>query len=104
MTYTIVRRTGEFGLRLALGARPRDVTRTVLRETMVMFVVGVAVGVPMALGAVRLIKSRLVGVGLLDPVTLGVALLVLGGSALFAGCRPASRAARVAPQEALRRE
>jgi predicted permease len=104
MTYTIVRRTGEFGLRMALGARPWDVTRMVLRETMLLFVVGVAVGIPVALGAVRMMKSQLVGVGLLDPVTLAVALVVLGGSALFAGYRPASRAARVAPQEALRRE
>jgi predicted permease len=104
MTYTIVRRTSEFGLRMALGARPWDVTRMVLRETMVLFVVGALVGVPAALGAVRLIESQLVGVGLLDPVTLRVAQLVLGGSALFAGYRPASRAARVAPQEALRRE
>ena len=104
MTYTIVRRTSEFGLRMALGARPWDVTRMVLRETMVLFAVGAAVGVPAALGAVRLIESQLVGVGVLDPVTLLAALTVLGGSALFAGYRPASRAARVAPQEALRRE
>ena len=104
MTYTIVRRTSEFGLRMALGARPGDVTRMVLRETMVLFAVGAVVGIPAALGAVRLIESQLVGVGVLDPVTLLVSLAVLGGSALFAGYRPASLAARVTPQEALRRE
>jgi predicted permease len=104
MTYTIVRRTSEFGLRMALGARPSDVTRMVLRETMTLFVVGVVVGLPAALGAVRLIEHQLVGVGLVDPPTLAVALVVLGASAALAGYRPASRAARVAPQTALRQE
>ena len=104
MTYTIVRRTREFGLRMALGARPSDVTRMVLRETMTLFAVGVALGLPAALGAVRLIESQLVGVGVVDPLTLATALLVLGASAALAGYRPASRAAHVAPQIALRQE
>jgi len=104
MTYTIVRRTREFGLRMALGARPGDVTRMVLRETMALFLIGAAVGIPAALGSVRLIKHQLVGVGVVDPLTIATALVVLGASAALAGYRPASRAAHVAPQIALRQE
>jgi predicted permease len=102
MTYTIVRRTSEFGLRMALGAQPADVTRMVLREAMTLYLVGIAAGLPIALGAVRLIRHQLVGVAPVDPPTIVVALLVLGASAALAAYQPASRAARVAPQVALR--
>ena len=94
MSYTIVRRTGEFGLRIALGARPGDVTRLVLRESLSLFLVGAAVGLPVAVGAVRLLRGQLVGVGLVDPPSIAAALLVLAASAAAAGYRPASRAAR----------
>jgi predicted permease len=104
MTYTIVRRTGEFGLRMALGARPADVTRMVLRESLTLFALGAAVGLPVALGAARLLRNQLVGVGLVDLPTLAIALAVLAASVVAAGYRPASRAARVAPQVALREE
>jgi predicted lysophospholipase L1 biosynthesis ABC-type transport system permease subunit len=102
MTYAIARRRGEFGIRLALGARPADVTQLVLRESLTLFAVGAALGLPAALAAARLVRHQLVGVGVVDLPTLGVALLVLGATAAVAGYRPASRAARVAPQSALR--
>jgi ABC-type antimicrobial peptide transport system permease subunit len=104
MTYAIARRTTEFGLRIALGARPSDVTRMVLRETMVLFLVGTAIGIPMALGVAALLRHQLVGIGLVDPPTLIIALVVLAASAGLAGYRPASRAGRVAPQTAIRWE
>jgi predicted permease len=102
MTYAIVRRTGEFGLRMALGARPRDVTRLVLRETLTLVALGAAAGVPAALGAARLLRHQLVGVGLVDPPTLIATLAGLSAVAAVAGYRPARRAARSSPQEALR--
>jgi len=101
MTYTIARRTSEFGLRMALGARPWDVTRMVLRETMGLVVVGAAVGIPAALGVARLLRHQLVGVGLVDPPTLAATLAVLATVAAVAGYRPASRAAQASPQSAL---
>ena len=101
MTYAIVRRTNEFGLRMALGARPTDVTRLVLRETLTVVAVGAVLGVPAALGAGRLLRHQLVGVGLVDVPTLATALAVLGMTAAVAGYRPARRAARVSPRQAL---
>ena len=104
MTYTTVRRTGEFGLRMALGAGPAELTRMVLRETMVLILVGAVIGVPAAVAAGRLLRSQLVGVGVVDIPSLAAALGVLAASAALAGYRPASRAARVQPQVALSRE
>jgi predicted lysophospholipase L1 biosynthesis ABC-type transport system permease subunit len=104
MTYAIARRTSEFGLRIALGARPSDVTRMVLRETMVLFLLGTAIGMPVALAVAALLRHQLVGIGLIDPPTLIIAFVVLGASAGLAGYRPASRAGRVAPQTAIRWE
>jgi hypothetical protein len=104
MTYTIVRRTSEFGLRIALGARPEDVMRMVLRETMGLFLLGSAIGLPLALAAARLVRHQLMGVGLVDVPSLAAAVVVLGASAALAGYRPARRAAGIDPQIALSRE
>ena len=65
---------------------------------------GVLVGVPLALGATRLLRSQLFGVGTVDPPSIGAALGVLALSAAIAGYLPAARAARVGPTEALRAE
>jgi predicted permease len=104
MTYAIVRRTSEFGLRIALGARPEDVTRMVLRETMGLFLLGCAIGLPLAMAIARLLRQQLVGVGLVDLPSLAIAVAVLGASASLAGYRPARRAAGIDPQVALSRE
>jgi predicted permease len=102
MSYTIVRRTSEFGLRAALGALPADVSRMVLRETLGVVLLGIVVGAVPALAVARLLRHQLFGVSVLDPLSIGVALAVLLTAALLAGLMPAARASRVAPLVALR--
>jgi predicted permease len=104
MTYTTLRRTSEFGVRMALGADGARVRRMVLREAMALVAGGALVGVPLALAATRLLESQLFGVGAVDPTSIAVALGVLVASAAVAGYLPAARAARVGPIEALRAE
>ena len=104
MMYTTLRRTGEFGVRMALGADGAQVGRMVLREAMTLVVVGALVGVPLALAATRLLRSQLFGVGTVDAPSIVAALGVLLLSAAIAGYLPAARAARVGPTEALRAE
>jgi len=102
MTYATSRRTSEFGLRMALGAEPADVTRLVLGEAMLLVVGGLSIGMPAALGAMRLLQHQLFEVGLLDWPSIVLSLVVLGASAAIAGYVPARRAARVGPLVALR--
>jgi ABC-type antimicrobial peptide transport system permease subunit len=102
MMYATLRRTSEFGLRMALGAEPRTVRRMVLGEAMVLVVGGAIVGLPLALAATRLLRNQLFGVGSVDIPSIAVALVVLAVSAGVAGWLPARRAARVGPLEALR--
>lgn len=104
MTYLTGRRTGEFGLRLALGAQPGAVTRMVLGEVSSVVVVGAAVGLPAALASGMLFRHQLFGVGLVDVPSLVAACAVLAVAAALAGWLPARRAARVAPFVALREE
>ncbi len=104
MAYTVSRRTREIGIRMALGARPISVLWQVLRETLLLVLFGLAVGVPSALGLARLIHSLLFGVGAGDPTAMGGAMLVLAAIAVFAGFLPARRAAQVDPMIALRYE
>ena len=104
MTYTTLRRTGEFGVRMALGAEGAQVRRMVLREAMTLVAGGALVGVPLALVGTRLLRSQLFGVGTVDPPSIAAALVVLAVSAAVAGYLPAARAARVGPTEALRAE
>jgi predicted lysophospholipase L1 biosynthesis ABC-type transport system permease subunit len=102
MMYATLRRTSEFGLRMALGAEPRTVGRMVLGEAMALVVGGAIVGLPLAIAATRLLRSQLFGVGPMDLPSIVVALAVLTASAGVAGWLPARRAARVGPLEALR--
>jgi len=104
ISYAALRRTSEFGLRVALGAEPVNVTVMVLGEALLLTAVGVAGGVPVALAGARILRSQLFGVGLFDPLSLAGAVLVLAASAALAGLIPALRASRVAPLEALRAE
>src|SRR5205085_2063806 len=72
MTYAVTRRTAEIGLRVAVGAQRGDVVRMVLRDAMGVVVAGVVVGVPVSLGAGRLLQAQLYGVGARDPLALSV--------------------------------
>jgi predicted permease len=102
MSYSISRRTSEIGLRMALGASQRDVLAMVLRETMLLVAVGIAIGLAASFAAGSLIQSALEGVGATDPLAITSAVAILLGTAAFAGWAPARRAARIDPMHALR--
>jgi ABC-type antimicrobial peptide transport system permease subunit len=101
-SYAASRRTGEIGIRMALGADRDDVIRMVLREALMLMAAGLAIGLPAALLASRLTVARLVGVSATDPATLGGALLVMLIAGVCAAIVPAVRASRVDPVRALR--
>jgi predicted permease len=104
MSYMVVRRTNEIGIRMALGARHGDVLNMVLKESLTLVLAGIAIGVPIALAVTRLIANRLFGVGAGDPVVIGSVVLLMTAVATLAGFLPARRAARVDPLVALRHE
>jgi predicted permease len=104
MAYATLRRTGEFGLRLALGARAGDVSRLVLRDAVALVAGGVALGLPASLAGASVLRSQLFGVGVVDAPSIALAVAALAAAAALAAYLPAARAARVAPLEALRAE
>ena len=104
MSYTVARRTREIGIRIALGAERRTVVWLVLREVVVLVAIGLAIGVPAALGLSRLVSSQLFGLSARDPLTLMLAVAVLAIVGAAAGYLPARRAASVEPVRALRYE
>jgi putative ABC transport system permease protein len=104
VAYAVTQRTGEFGVRVALGARRGDITALVLRQGIRLTALGAAAGVVGAVTVGRLLRERLYGVEPLDFPTLGVVGALLGAAALLACWVPARRAARVDPVEALRSE
>jgi predicted permease len=104
MSYTVTRRTREIGIRVALGAQWKNVLWIVLRETLVLALFGIAIGIPSAILATRLIASMLFGISAGDlPTIAGVSLLLLL-VALFAGFLAARRASVVDPMVALHTE
>ena len=103
-SYLVSQRTREIGVRLALGADPRRVTRLVVWEGMRVAAVGVVVGVVGAILTTRMASSLLYGVSPRDPATITVVALLLLGVAAIANYLPARRAARVDPLVALREE
>ena len=104
MSYSVARRTNEIGIRMALGARSQDVLRLVMRESMTLVVVGIVIGIAVALGASRLIKTLLFGLVPTDVLSLSGAILVMIAVSAFAGYLPARRASRVDPMVALHQE
>jgi ABC-type antimicrobial peptide transport system permease subunit len=102
LAYMVEQRTGEIGLRMALGADRRRVIAMVLRGGLMQIGIGLAIGIPAAIGAGRLMTTQLYGVKPWDPVILGVAVVMLGLAALLASAIPARRAAGVDPMVALR--
>jgi len=104
MTYNVVRRTNEFGIRLALGAQTSGVLWMVLRESLLLLGIGIVLGIPVTLAASRAIQSQLFGLKSSDPSTMLVAILVIAIVTLAAAYFPARRATRIDPMVALRYE
>ena len=104
MAYSVARRTGEIGVRMALGALPADVLRMVLSGAFRLAAAGIVIGLAAALAAGRLIESQLFGIKASDPVIYAGAAAVLAAVALLAAGIPAWRAARINPVSALKYE
>ena len=104
MAHAVVRRTNEIGIRMALGAERRNIIWMVLKESLVLVVEGLVIGVPASWVAGRFIASQLFGLKAADPVTLVTAAVLLTLVGALAGYLPARRAARVDPLVALRYE
>jgi ABC-type antimicrobial peptide transport system permease subunit len=100
--YMVAQRTNEIGIRMALGADRGDVLGLVLRLAFRRVAIGLLLGVPLAIGAGRLISAQLYGVRFWDPVALGSAAGALALAALIAALIPAGRAAAISPMHALR--
>ena len=104
MSYAVAGRTREIGLRMALGAQRANVLWLVLREALLLVIVGVVVGVPAALLSSRLLKSMIFGLKSTDPISMLIVVAVLAVIAAFAGFIPARRATKIDPMVALRYE
>jgi macrolide transport system ATP-binding/permease protein len=104
MAYAVARRTGEIGIRMALGAQRGVIVRMILRQVLVVATVGFAIGLPTALGASRLVESFLFGVKANDPLALASAVAILLGAVVLAGYVPARKASRIDPMIAVRHE
>ncbi|MGH9403966.1 MAG: FtsX-like permease family protein [Terriglobia bacterium] len=104
MTYAVTRRTGEIGIRMALGAQRADVLWMVLREALQLVALGAGLGVPVALVFAWIISSQFYGITPYDPVAVCVATAMLAAIAAIASYIPARRATKVDPMVALRQE
>ena len=104
MSYDVVRRTREIGIRIALGAQGSNIAGMVMRKTLLVVGAGVIIGISLSLSAMRLISSLLYGLEPNDPMTIALASLLLLTVAALAAYLPARRAARVDPMVALRHE
>jgi predicted permease len=104
MSFTVVRRTRELGIRIAIGAPPASLVWMVLRSTLVLAAAGIALGTPLVLVGKKYIESELFGLQGSDPLALAGAALLLAAVAAAAGFRPAWRASRLHPMISLRQE
>jgi ABC-type antimicrobial peptide transport system permease subunit len=104
LAFMVTRRTGEIGVRLALGARPCDIAWPVIRNALWLAGFGLIVGIPVALGLMRVLRSVLFGVKPNDPITIVASILLVLSVAALAAWVPARRASKVDPMEALRYE
>jgi predicted permease len=104
MAYAVAQRTAEIGVRMALGANATAVVWLVFRETIHMILLGVAIGLPLALASTRLLSGFLYGLTATDPATIAIATACLVAAAALSAYIPARRATRVDPLVALRAE
>ncbi|MPZ20689.1 MAG: FtsX-like permease family protein [Luteitalea sp.] len=104
VSYNVARRTGEIGIRMALGAQRSSVVRMVLRDVLVLAAVGLAIGMGAALATSDLLASFLYGIEANDPPAFALAVVTLLGAALLAGYVPARKASRIDPMTAVRHE
>jgi macrolide transport system ATP-binding/permease protein len=104
VSYNVARRTGEIGIRMALGAQRSGIILMVLREVLVLAAAGLAIGMATALAASRFLASFLYGMKPNDGLTLTLAMVTLIGAALLAGYLPSRRASQIDPMAALRHE
>jgi predicted permease len=104
IAYVVAGRRREIGIRMALGAGRWSVVALVLRESLLMVGIGLAIGLALSAWAIRLVASQLYGVGPADPLTLAAGVGLLAVAALLAAFLPARRAAAVDPVRALRYE
>jgi len=102
MAYSVAQRTGEIGIRVTLGAQPRDIMRLVIQQGVAFALVGLVVGSVVAAGLARVVSVALVGVGPADPVVYAAATGFTVVVALASAAIPAWRALRVDPAVALR--
>lgn len=102
MSYNVVRRSNEIGIRIALGAQAKTVLWMILNESLLLLAIGIGLGLPLTFTATNYLKSQLFGLSSMDPATFVAALAVVCAMTLLAAWLPASRAARVDPMVALR--
>jgi ABC-type antimicrobial peptide transport system permease subunit len=104
ISYAVARRTGEIGIRMALGAQRDEVLWMALREVLLLTLIGVGLGLPAVFAGTRVISSLLFGLTPADPTTIAISMFLMFSVAALAGYVPARRAARTDPMEALRYE
>jgi macrolide transport system ATP-binding/permease protein len=102
--YTVARRTSEIGIRMALGAERGSVVAMVMRTAMMQTLLGLAIGIPVALVCVRFVKAQLYEITSADGTVMAGAIVTLALAACVAGLIPARRAASIDPMQALRTE
>jgi predicted permease len=104
LSYSVARRTSEFGVRLALGAQSHMLLWIVLRECILLLALGLALGVPVALSSTRILKSVLYELSPLDPMAIAIAIATVSVMTIAAAWIPARRATKIDPMQALRTE
>ena len=104
LSYSVARRTSEFGVRLALGARSHTLFWMILRESILLLALGLAIGVPIALSSTRILKSQLYELSPIDPTAISVAIAAVSVMTIAAAWLPARRATKIDPMRALRTE
>ena len=104
LSYSVARRTSEFGVRLALGARSHMLLWMILRECILLLALGLALGVPVALSSTRILKSLLYELSPLDPMAISIAIAAVSVMTVAAAWFPARRATKIDPMRALRTE